>query len=162
MHFKTVVLASLSSLVAVAALPSGSPHDGHVMARHHRFIRPRKVAVVPSKVKRCAADPSSSGEASTSSEAAEPTYVQAGNAAAKPSSTLSTKSAKFTTSTVSKSASSSKTSTDETPVPTGGTGGISINDKLLAIFPGGTSKGFSSWSTNPVRARAFDFFFDLG
>lgn len=147
MHFKTLVLASLSSLAAVTALPSGSPHDGHVMARHHRFIRPRKAEPAPSKVKRCAADSSSS------SEAPEPTYVQANNAAAKPSNTV-TKSAKFTTVTKSGSKTASETATDKAPAPTAGTGGISVNDKLLAIFPGGQSKGFSSWSTNPSVSNA--------
>ncbi|KAG8744290.1 hypothetical protein FRC10_010453, partial [Ceratobasidium sp. 414] len=81
MHFKTLVLAGLTSLAAVAALPSGSrsAHDAHLVARHHRFIRPRKADPVSSK-KRCAAS-------STSSAAPEPTDVDAGNLASKPKTT---------------------------------------------------------------------------
>ncbi|QRV93402.1 polysaccharide lyase family 14 protein [Ceratobasidium sp. AG-Ba] len=144
MHFKTILFAGLTSLAAVAALPSGA-HDGHVVARHHRFIRPRKDTPVSAK-KRCTAS-------STSSSAApEPTDDKAGNIAAnKPTFTLSTKSAKFTTiKTKSTSQTATETDTTEAAAPTSGTGGISINDKLLAIFPAGTASGKSKWSTNPA------------
>lgn len=141
MHFKTVVLAGLSSLVAVAALPSAAHHD--VAPRHHRFIRPRKVAAAPSKVKRCATN-------STTAEPETTSPVYAGNAAG-------IKAASSTKSTTKKSSSTSveptETQTDESPSPTAGTGGISINDKLLAIFPAGTSSG-SKWSTNPAFSGA--------
>ncbi|KAF8600088.1 hypothetical protein BDV93DRAFT_448289 [Ceratobasidium sp. AG-I] len=118
------------------------------MPRHHRFIRPRKVETASSKVKRCTA--SSSSTASASLEI-EPTNVVVGNAAVKPTTTkaASTKSAKPET-----SVKGSATSTDDTPVPTAGTGGISINDKLLAYFPAGVKAGNSKWSTNPAFGNA--------
>lgn len=143
MHFKTLVLAGLSSLAAVAALPSAAPHDTRIMPRHHRFIRPRKADPSSTKVKRCTASSSSGASASLEPES---TYVAAGNAAAKPT---TTKSAKF-----SSTVESTATSTDDTPVPTSGTGGISINDKLLANFPLGVKAGNSKWSTNPAFGSA--------
>ncbi|KAG9121294.1 hypothetical protein FRC07_002789 [Ceratobasidium sp. 392] len=155
MHFQTLVLAGLTSLAAVAGLPSGSrsAHDGHLMARHHRFIRPRKANAEPiSSKKRCPrATSTSSADPEEPTEATpEPTDVEVGALAAKPTPTSRTKSAKFTTSTVSKKGSATETSSTGKAAPTAGTGGIVIGDKLLATFPGGTEAGMSRWSTNPA------------
>lgn len=151
MHFKTLVLAGFSSLAAVAALPSAS-HDAHVMPRHHRFVRPRKVDHAPSKVKRCTASSTTEEpEAATSpiyvGNAAKPTTKSASGT--KSSSATKTASAAEPTETETEPEPETETSTEEAPAPTAGTGGISINDKLLAIFPGGTASG-SKWSTNPA------------
>ncbi|CAE6538096.1 unnamed protein product [Rhizoctonia solani] len=152
MHFKTVVLAGLSSLAAVAALPSRVPsaHEAHLIPRHHRRIHARKAEPASTKVKRCATSSSAEPEI-------QPTGVYAGNAA-KPTTTKktssSTKSASQSVETESSTKSSTKTSSVEASVPTSGTGGISINDKLLALFPGGTSAKGSKWSTNPAVSGA--------
>ncbi|KAF8751175.1 hypothetical protein RHS01_08735 [Rhizoctonia solani] len=144
MHFKTIILAGLSSLAAISALPSGS-HDAHVMPRHHRHIRARNVDPAPSKVKRCPG-------ANTSAEPDEvnPTGAYGANAAKptttkEPSSTVSASEPAET-----ETETGSESSTAEPSLPSGGTGGIAINDKLLALFPGGTSAKGSKWSTNPV------------
>jgi len=144
MHFKTIVLAGLSSLAAVAALPSrvSGQHDAHIMPRHHRNVRPRKAEPVESKVKRC---PSSS---SAEIEEIQPTGVYAGNAAKPTKGSATTSSEPLETETKS-TKSSTKTTSVEASLPTGGTGGIAINDKLLALFPDGVSSKGSSWSTNP-------------
>jgi len=148
MHFKTLVFAGLSSLAAVAALPSAAGHDSHVMPRHHRFIRPRKAEPAPSKVKRCTTSTSSDPVESLEPET---TKVVVGNAAAKPTKSASTK-------TKSSTEEPTETASDDTPAPTSGpsagTGGISINDKLLANFPLGVKSGNSKWSTNPAFGNA--------
>jgi len=145
MHFKTVVLAGLSSLAAVAALPSGA-HNAHLMPRHHRHIRPRKVEPAPSKVKRSAASESTTAEP----EATSPVY--ANNAAVKATPSIKASSTKKPSSA--SASEPTETETDESPAPTSGTGGISINDKLLAIFPAGTKSSGSKWSTNPAFGSA--------
>ncbi|CAE6378173.1 unnamed protein product [Rhizoctonia solani] len=149
MHIKTIIFAGLSSLAAVSALPSGS-HDAHVMPRHHRHIRARQVEPTPSKVKRCP-------DANTSAEPDEvkPTGDYGANAA---KSTATKKGSSSTTSasepTETETETEAQTSTAEPSLPSGGTGGIAINDKLLALFPGGTSKTGSKWSTNPAFSNA--------
>ncbi|CUA68734.1 polysaccharide lyase family 14 protein [Rhizoctonia solani] len=155
MHFKTIVLAGLSSLAAVAALPSrmSGSHEAHIMPRHHRNVRARKVEPGHSKVKRCAT--SSSAEP----EEIQPTGVYAGNAAKTTKASTSTISASEpveteTKSTKSSTQSSTKTSSVEASLPTGGTGGIAIGDKLTALFPDGVSSKGSSWSTNPAFSNS--------
>ncbi|CAE6520936.1 unnamed protein product [Rhizoctonia solani] len=155
MHFKTIVLAGLSSLAAVAALPSraSGPHDAHMIPRHHRRVHARKVEPAASKVKRCAT--SSSAEP----DEVNPTGVYAGNAA-KPTTTKKASSSTISasepseTETEAEPETETKSSTAEASLPTGGTGGISINDKLLALFPGGVSAKGSKWSTNPAFSGA--------
>ncbi|KAG8733276.1 hypothetical protein FRC11_007452 [Ceratobasidium sp. 423] len=156
MHFKTVVLAGLSSLAAVAALPSRVPgaHEAHLIPRHHRRVHVRRAEPVSSKVKRCATSSSSSAEPEV-----QPTGVYAGNAAKTTTTqkgSTATKSASQPEETESQSStkSSTKSSTAEASVPTSGTGGISINDKLLALFPDGVSSKGSKWSTNPAFSGA--------
>ncbi|KAG8784444.1 hypothetical protein FRC12_018710 [Ceratobasidium sp. 428] len=153
MHFKTLVVAGLTSLAAVAGLPSGSrSHEGLMMARHHRNIRPRKAveADPTSTKKRC-------GTRATSDPVPEPTDAEVENLAAKPTPTSKSNSAKFTSTSTKKTSTSTKTETDdaEPAVPTSGTGGISISDKLLAVFPGGLANGKPHWSTNPAVTGAF-------
>lgn len=118
MHFRTLVVAGLSSLAAVAALPS---HAHGVMPRH-RLVRARKAEAAPSRVKRCAA---------SSSAEVEATPVFAANAVEV-----------------------TATESSEKAAPSAGTGGIAINDKLVALFPAGIKAGSSKWSTNPV-SRAY-------
>ncbi|GAB1524252.1 hypothetical protein RhiTH_007405 [Rhizoctonia solani] len=148
MHFKTIILAGLSSLAAISALPSGS-HDAHVMPRHHRHIRARNADPAPSKVKRCPG-------ANTSAEPDEvnPTGAYGANAAKptttkEPSSTVSASEPAET-----ETETETESSTAEPSLPSGGTGGIAINDKLLALFPGGTSAKGSKWSTNPAFSNS--------
>ncbi|KAJ1305613.1 hypothetical protein OPQ81_000610 [Rhizoctonia solani] len=157
MHFKTIVLAGLSSLAAVAALPSrvSSPHEAHLIPRHHRRVHALKAEPAPSKVKRCATSSNSSAEP----DELKPTGVYVGNAAkpttTKKGSTPTKSPSKPTeTETETETESSTKTSTGEPSLPTLGTGGISINDKLLALFPGGTNAKGAKWSTNPAFSNA--------
>ncbi|CAE6455808.1 unnamed protein product [Rhizoctonia solani] len=154
MHFKTIVLAGLSSLAAVAALPSrmSGQHDAHMMPRHHRNVRARNAEPAPSNKR--AAKPSAE------SEEIRPTGVYAGNAAKTTSTkkgshaTLSASEPSETENETKSTKSSTKTSTVEASLPTAGTGGISINDKLTALFPGGVSTKGSSWSTNPAFSNS--------
>ncbi|KAG9085954.1 hypothetical protein FRC06_003346 [Ceratobasidium sp. 370] len=68
----------------------------------------------------------------------------------KPTTTQKTKSAKFT----STKSGATETETTDSSAPTSGTGGISISDKLLAVFPAGVKSGLSRWSTNPAVSGA--------
>lgn len=148
MHFKTLVFAGMSSLAAVAALPSVAPHDAHMMPRHHRYMRPRKAEpVAPTKLKRCA-----SSSSSAEPELAITTPDSANNAAAKPTTTPKSSSSNAKAQT--KSSTETETSTGKSSVPTLGTGGITISDKLVALFPAGTKSSGSKWSTNPAFTGA--------